>query len=398
MRQCRGKHSISHVPCLVYHGIFNIHSSKLRIFQDDVLYTGYYASNDDDADDKLDLTDIELLKFDIEQFTDERDRLIEDNNKCNYFLHDERNSEWMEYKYLAMKLQYARQCATSSKNQGKAGQYLAKLLDLRNELMEECEQQRLALELSLDNLQCSRDKLTEDLLNYSKSLKDIDRQVISDAKEKLITTERLSANDRLKRKNHRSQYSDEEKFQLFEERLQKIVMLLKPPITIQNHINIPNASSSSSISSPVKKTTKDKTSTETNPTMIQESLANASSKKLIDTVLANTASELKAFQSDAQARMDACYQLAVRSLRKRDASRQAILQGIKVNDAEPDTFRDKLVDLTLRVANQEQLLDQASKFREERRQELYNRHLQDLNHPEALVTQHRVKCMNRLKV
>jgi hypothetical protein len=368
--------------------------SKLRIFQDDILYTGYYASNDDELDERADMIDIDLLKFDIEQFVDQRDRLIRDNNKCKYFLRDEQSSEWMEYKYLAMKLQYARQCATASKNQGKAGQYLAKLLDLRNDLMEQCEQQCGILEISLENLESYRSKLAKELVQYSKSLKEIDHSVILQEKNKLVKLEKLPVNERLKMKNNRYQFNDEEKFQLFEERLQKIVQLVKPPTNATGHIN--NNSTPSTASSPAKKgINKQSVDNVTNSSENQASLA---SKKFIDTVLTNTSTELKAFQLDAQARMDSCYQLALRSLKKRDATRQAILQGIKVNDSEPDRFREKLVDLTARVSNQECLLDQATKFREERRDELFTRHLKDLKHPQALITQHRVQCMNRLKV
>lgn len=371
-----------------------MHSSKLRIFQDDLLYTGYYATNEDDVDDRGDITDSELLKFDIEQFTEQRDQLIRDNKKCAYFLHDQRSSEWMEFKYFAMKLQFARQCATSSKNQGKAGQYLAKLLDLRNELMDQSQIERTKLEVSLEQLQYCKDHLGDDLVLYSNVLKDIDRSVIAESREKVYAVDRVSALDRLKVRSHRSQYCDEEKFHLFEDKLHKIVQLLKAPANVLNHLN-----NTQNVSSPLRKASKDKPlpdSCVSNENA--SSLANMASKKLIDTAIAGTSSELKAFQLDAQARMESCYKLTLKSLHKRDATRQAVLQGIKLNDSDPDNFREKMVDLTSKISNQERLLNQASTFREERRSELYDRHLQDMNRPEALVTQHRVQCMNRLKV
>jgi hypothetical protein len=346
--------------------------SKLRIFQDDLLYTGS-SKLEEDAEDFLEVKDVDLLRFDIEQLTLQRDALLKDNKRCAYFLYDQCCSEALHYKYLTMKLQHARYFAHGNKNQGMGGQYLSKILDLRSELLHTCDQQRQLLEISLNNLQNCQDQLRQDAMQLADSLS------ISPRNCNTIDIDEIAKNSETGTIDSES-LSIEEKLHHFDEHLQRISQNLKP------------------FSASMKKSLKEaiiSEETENRP----DNSAQIRTEGIVQTIFEGTSTELKKFQQDSQARMDACFQKTVLSLQKRQLLRQELFPELQPqNNIQTNRFQQRLQDISDDILAQQQLLRNASAFKTKQREDLLSQHERDLKHPDTLVNDYRAKFLNKLKV
>lgn len=341
--------------------------------------------DEDQISNVEDIQDMNLLQQEIAELTEQHNKLLHDNQLATYFLNDENCALVMRYHYLASKLQFARYCAHSNKNQGMAGDYLSKLLDLRSLLFSKATNQIESMEKSIERAKGVRQALQKELLDFMQSLNqiDVDVRTVQDPS----SSSGPSPEHTLVAPNVKS-YTSDEKMQLFDTRLLKINQSLKAPEDVIAAANVKL--------SPSRKN-RDRNAAVPVSDEVKEMLE-GDMKPLRESAVRATTSNLRQFTKEVEARMESCYQMTMRSLKKRDANRQMVLNGVRVNTQDPHQFKDRLEDYIEHIEKREEMLESAVQYRDAARGRIIEKHLEEFKRPEMMVTQKRVQFLNKLKV